>query len=175
MIPIKIQGKHYKIKSIQELTTKEFLELAAIPELDTVKYISWQTGVKMQDAFFAVTSKTVELAIGRIPNIQTLRKPTWPDYSKTIQTVGQRHQVEASGLKGYSLLVFILAVAQARSNNIDDVNALRDSYLEKPFTEILPAGFFFYKNLQSGSNFVRRNLKKLKGLFVMNRLKKAQV
>jgi hypothetical protein len=174
MIPIKIQGKPYKIKSISELTTKEFLELATISELDTVKYIAWQTGVDMKDAFFAVTSKTVELAIGQIPNIANLARPTWPDYTKTIQTVGQRHQVEASGLKGYALLVFILAVSQARSNNIDDVNALRDSYLEKPFTEVLPAGFFFYKISRGGSNFVQRNLKRLKGLARTKRLKKMQ-
>ena len=174
MIPIKIQGKPYRIKSISELTTKEFLDLATISELDTVKYIAWQTGVSIDSAFFAVTSKTVERAIGQIPNVQTLPRPKWPDYSKTIQTVGQRHQVEVSGLKGYALLVFILAVSQAQSNNIDEVNALRDSYLVKPFTEILPAGFFFYMNSQPGSNFVQRSLKKLKELHGIRRSKKVQ-
>lgn len=160
MIPIKIRNKKYKIKAISDLNTSEFLELVKIEDIDMVKYISWQTGFKMEDVFFAVTSKTVELAIGKVPDITKIPKPNlnYVDYTKTIETVGQRHQVESSGLDGYELLIFTLAVSQARSNNIDDVNKLRDLYLTKPFIEILPAGFFFFKKLQPGKTFARKSL-----------------
>ena len=95
-----------------------------IEELDLVKYISWQTGFKMKDAFFAVLSPAVEKAIGKVPDISQLKKPDidYVDYDKKIETVGQRHQVEQSGKEGFELLAFTLAVSQARSNNIDDVN-----------------------------------------------------
>ena len=171
MIPIKIRNKKYKIKSIDELTTSEFLELVKIEELDLVKYISWQTGFKMKDAFFAVLSPAVEKAIGKVPDISQLKKPDidYVDYDKKIETVGQRHQVEQSGKEGFELLAFTLAVSQARSNNIDDVNKLLDLYLTKPFTEILPAGFFFFRKLQPGKNFVQRNSARLLQLIRMRR------
>jgi hypothetical protein len=159
MIPIKIDGKKYSIKAINQLTTAEFIELSKVPELDIIKYISWQTGT---EAFFAEVSRTVEKAIGVVPDISLLPKPKWPDYSKLIFTLGQRHQIENSGLTGYELLVFVLAVSQARSLNIDDVNKLRYSYLNMPFTEILPAGFFFYKILRTGKKPGRVFLRRLR-------------
>jgi len=159
MIPIKIDGKKYSIKAISQLTTKEFIELSKVPVLDMIKYITWQTGI---ESFFAEVSKTVEKAIGIVPDISLLSKPKWPDYSKTIETVGQRHQIEESGLTGYELLVFVLAVSQARSNNIDDVNKLRDTYLTMPFQKVLPAGFFFFKILQTGRKPGRDYLKRFR-------------
>lgn len=153
MIPIKINSKSYKIKSISELNTAEFIELSQIENLDFVKYVSWQTKLSMNDAFFAVTSKSVELAIGSAPDISKLPVPKlkYVDLKKTIATLGQRHQVEGSNLKGYELLVFCLAVAQAHSVNIDDVHALRDVYMKKPWHEILPSGFFFYRIYSRGN------------------------
>ena len=153
MIPILISGRKYKIKSIPELTTAEFIELSKIQEPDFVKYISWQTKLSMEDCFFTITSKAVEEAIGKMPDITKLPYPKHRKdlpQSKTIETVGQRYQVEGCGLHAFELLVFVLAVAQARSNNIDDVHRLRDQYLQQPFTEILPAGFFFIQMLRSG-------------------------
>jgi hypothetical protein len=172
-IPIVINKKKFKIKPIAELSTTQFIEMSKIENLDAVKYIAWQTEQKFDDAFFAVTSRTVELAIGNAPDITKLKLPKWPDYSKTIQTVGQRHQIESSGLAGFDLLVFILAVSQARSNNIDDVNKLRDEYLQMPFVQVLPAGFFFFQNLQPGKNFAGRSLEILRRLMriVMSRKK----
>ena len=165
MIPIIISGTKYKIKSITELTTAEFIELSKIQDLDFVKYISWQTGLSMADTFFAVTSKAVEEAIGKMPDVTKLPYPKHRKdlpQSKLIETVGQRYQVEGCGLEGFELLVFVLAVAQARSNNIDDVHRLRDIYMNQPFTEILPAGFFFIQMLKSGkrsgANFFGRLL-----------------
>ena len=151
-IPIKINDKKYNIKPIAELSTKEFIELSKIENCDLVKYIAWQTKVKLDEAFFAVTSKTVELAVGKTPDITKMKcmQVDYIDYKKTIETVGQRHQVENSNLQGFDLIVFTLAVSQAQSNNIDDVNKLRDEYFKKPFLEILPAGFFFFKNYKSG-------------------------
>jgi len=161
-IPITINGKKYTIKSIDELTTKEFIELSNIEDINIVKYISWQADIKLEDAFFAVTSKSIEKTIGVIPDIKKLKRLelNYIDYSKTIETLGQRHQIEESNLSGYELLVFILAVSQTRSMNIDDVNKLRDDYLDKPFYEILPAGFFFFKILNNGSKYGRNFLKR---------------
>jgi len=171
-IPIKINGKKYRVTPICELTTAEFITASAIPDCDHVKYIAWQTGRSVDDAFFAVTSKTVENAIGAFPDITKLpRSRNW-DYSRTISTIGQRHQVESSGVKGYDLLVFCLAVAMARSNNIDEVNRLRDAYMQQPAYEILPAGFFFYKKYGNGSNSGQEFLKKLSNLIKILRKRK---
>jgi hypothetical protein len=173
-IPIIISGKKYKIKAINDLTTKEFIEMSKIDNLDYVKYIAWQTKREFNDAFFAVTSKTVEKAIGNVPDITKIKRPKGFDYKNTIQTVGQRHQVESSNLTGYELLVFTLAVSQAKSNNIDDVNKLRDEYLKQSFSLILPAGFFFFRTLQTGKNYVGKSLERLaeliKMLFLRNKL-----
>lgn len=158
MIPIKIADKKYKIKTILELTTREFIELTKIEDLSFIKYIAWQTSSDLEKAFFVKMSKSVELAIGVVPDVTKMKRSKRFDYSKTIQTVGQRHQVEGSNLTGYELLVFCLAVSQAQSNNIDKVHELRDTYLNEPFAEILPAGFFFFKNLEPGKNFVQRIL-----------------
>jgi hypothetical protein len=150
MIPIKIAGKPYKIKAIAELTTKEFCELSKIEAVDIIKYISWQTGLSMQDCFFAVSDKRIEIAIGKVPDITKIPRSKSFDYSLTIDSVGQRHQVENSNLTGMELLVYCLAVSQARSNNSDEVAMLYDDYLARPFGLILPAGFFFYKSYKFG-------------------------
>jgi hypothetical protein len=158
MIPITIADKPYKIKSIYELTTKEFIELNKIEGLTFIHYIAWQTSTDLDKAFFAKISKSVEQAIGVMPDIRTLKPSKRFDYKKTIQTVGQRHQIEGCNLTNFELLVFCLAVSQAQSNNIDDVLALRDAYMQQPFTEILPSGFFFFKNLEPGKSLRQRIL-----------------
>jgi hypothetical protein len=173
-IPIKIGDKKYSIKPIYDLTTAEFIELSKIDDLSMIKYIAWATESNLSDAFFAVVSKSIENAIGKIPDVSKMSRPKlkYIDYSKTIETVGQRHQIESSNLSGYELLVFVLAVSQAKSNNIDDVNHLRDSYMQLPFTEILPAAFFLYKILQYGRNKEPFFLKRLRELMRILRLKK---
>lgn len=175
-IPITIAGKKYKIKPINELTTKEFIEFSKIPIPDPsesyIKYIAWQTGHDFKDAFFAVTSKIVEKQIGIAPDITKLPVPKWVDKTKLIDTVGQRHQVEASNLSGFELIVYCLAVAQARSNNSDEVEALRLKYDDMPFTEILPAGFFFFRNYNPGRNRGRMNLNWLRCLIKIRNSRK---
>ena len=150
MIPIKIGTKKYKIKAIHELTTSEFIELSKIENIDMLKYIAWQTGLDEESTFFAVVSNTVENAIGTIPDIKTMSRSKKFDYTKIIETVGQRHQVEKCKYEGYDLLVFVLAVSQAASNNIDKVEELRLKYLDMPFAEVLPSAFFFFKILRGG-------------------------
>jgi len=176
MIPIKIAGKKYNIKSIPELSTAEFIELSKIDKLDTLKYIAWQTKLPFKDCFYAIISFAVEKSIGNMPDITKLPKSERFDYRKIIDTVGQRHQIEASNLTGLELLVFVLAVSQARSNNIDDVYKYRYEYMQLPFSEVLPAGFFFFKIFNLGRNLgvmssarLRvwiwiANLKKVRGL-----------
>jgi hypothetical protein len=173
-IPIKIGSKQYNIKPISELTTKEFIELSNIEGLDTVKYIAWQTSTDLSKAFFAVTSKSVERAIGKVPDITKLPRPKGFDYSKIIDTVGQRHQIENSGKTGFPLLVFSLAVSQARSNNADMVAELETLYLSRPFTEILPAGFFFFRNYRHGKRNVLNPLSLLRYLTNMLRIRRPQ-
>lgn len=172
MIPITISDKKYKIKTILELTTREFIELTKIEDLSFIKYIAWQTSSDLEKAFFVKMSKSVELAIGVVPDVTKMKRPKRFDYSKTIQTVGQRHQVEASNLTGYELLVFCLAVSQAQSNNIDKVHELRDAYLDQPFAEILPAGFFFFKSLEPGKNFGQKILMKFSSLIKIRNSRK---
>jgi len=175
MIPILISNKKYKIKSIAELTTAEFIELSKIENCDTVKYIAWQTGVSMQDSFFAVTAKSVELAIGAAPDITKIKKPKGFDYSKIIETVGQRHQIENSGKEGFELLVYCLAVAQARSNNFEVISNLEAEYLQRPFAEILPAGFFFFKIYSNGRKPDRKILNWLRHLIDTAKKKRRRV
>jgi len=172
MIPILISGKKYKIKAINELTTAEFIKLSKIENCDTVKYIAWQTKLSIQDSFFAVTSSTVVKAIGAVPKIEKIPRPKCFDYSKIIETIGQRHQIENSGKTGFELLVYCLAVSQARSNNSDKVNELEADYLTRPFTEILPAGFFFFQNYRDGKKSGLNFLNWLQGLTSIPKKKK---
>ena len=174
MIPITIQNKKHKIKSIAELTTKEFIDMSTIDDMDYVKYIAWQTGLTFEKAFFAVTSKTVEQAIGKAPDITKLQVAKWVDKTKLIDTVGLRQQVETSGLDGYKLLVYCLAVSQAHSLNSDDVQALIDKYNEMSFIEILPSGFFFYKNFNRGKEKGVNFSGLLRGLMRIRKSRKAQ-
>ena len=157
LIPIKIGKKKYKIKSIDELTTSEFVELTKIENINQcsdsefyIKYIAWQTGFKTEDLFFVVISKTIERGIGKIPDIKKMKKSERFNYKQKIYTLGQRHQIEQSKLKGSELIVFSLAVAQAKSNDIDKVNELKESYMNENWKEIIPAGFFFYLNYING-------------------------
>lgn len=163
MIPIKINNKKYKIKSIDELTTSEYIELDGNKDFDIVKYIQWQTKCDFNDAFFATTSKGLEIAIGQKRDITKMPMLVVPyfDYKKTLETVGHRYQIEQSGLDGLKLLVFCLAVAQANDTNIDRVNQLVKYYNRKPWQEILPAGFFFFKNYRNGRSFAQGCLMRL--------------
>jgi len=154
MIPIKILDKKYKIKAVDELTTAEYIELMKIEQLDIVKYIAWQTGIDTDSAFYAVTNKTLEKSIGRLKPVELMDRSPKFDYSKKIDTVGQRHQLEACRKDGYELLVYCLAVAQARSNNHEDVDKFYTKYMDSLYSDILPSGFFFYKNLQNGRQSV---------------------
>jgi len=158
MIPIKIGPKKYKIKTITELNTTEFIELVKIENPDVLKYVAWQTNTTYDKAFFAIISPTVEKAIGTIPDITKMPVAKWVNKKNIIDTVGQRHQIESSDLKGYELLVLCLAVAQARSNNFEDIEKLRSKYMTMPFAEILPSGFFFFKIYNYGKNKERKRL-----------------
>ena len=53
MIPITINKVKHSIKRIDELSTGEFIEMSKIDGLDVVKYIAWQTGLTIDEAFFA--------------------------------------------------------------------------------------------------------------------------
>lgn len=175
LIPITISGQKYNIKSIDELTTREFIEVASIENLDIIKYIAWQTGLKFESAFFATYSKSVEKAIGKLPDITKLKRSEQFDYSKIIDTVGQRHQIENCGKTGFPLLVFSLAVSQARSNNSEQVEELESSYYEMPFKEILPAGFFFFTSYKNGNKIEHKLLNLLRCLMTIPKRKNRRV
>ena len=173
-IPIKIAGKKYKIKPISELTTSEFCELSTIENCDAVQYIAWQTGLTFDDSFYAKTSNTIIKEIGQQPDISKLKLPLWCDYNKNIDTVGQRHQIESSKVTGLELLVFCLAVSQAQSNNIDHVNKLIEQYKTRPFADILPAGFFFFKSYKNGRKYAPVSLRVRQCLTKIARLRNRQ-
>lgn len=177
MIPITILGRKYKIKSIRELTTAEYIELRSIKNMDFVKYIARQTGLSIDKTFFAIISKSVEKAIGAMEDITKMPRPKlkYIDYTRTIETVGQRHQIEACTLTEYKLIVFILAVSQARSANIDDVNKLYNEYMLRPWFEILPAGFFFLQTSKNGKSYGLSFLKKLLTSIKITKQKERQV
>jgi hypothetical protein len=164
MIPIIVDKKKYKIKAIHELSTREFIELSKIELLNVQRYIAWQCSLDEAVVFFIKVSPAIEASIGTVPDITRINPPKRFNYKRQIETIGQRHQVEQCGKTGFELLVFTLAVAQARSNNIDDVNKLYNEYMQQPFYEILPAGFFFFKRYSRGRRSVQGILKKLPGL-----------
>jgi hypothetical protein len=185
LIPLKIGKKKYKLKPIQQLTTREFIEISKLELMvsrDTglltpdsiIKYIACLLQLPEDKAFFVSTSKVIEIAIGPVPDITRMPLPKHYDYKKLIDTVGQRHQVEGSGLEGFGLILFCLAVSQARSNNIDEVEKLRQGYLELPFAETLPAGFFFFKNYRAGSKKGLRRSKMRRFLTRIGRSKNRQ-
>lgn len=174
LIPIKIGKKKYKIKPIIELTTKEFIELSKMDGMDYVKYISWQTGVKFESVYFALISKSVEQAIGEAPDITKMKLTGNYDYTKYIDRVGLRHQLEACEKTGFELLAYALAVSQAYSLNIDEVEKLYDKYMDEPFKEVLPAGFFFFKRFENGNRKETSILKRLLNLMRTMKLRKQQ-
>lgn len=152
MIPIIIKNRKYKVKPIASLTTAEFIELSKVEDLDIMKYIAWSTSSTMDDVYFVKISPVVEQLIGTIPDVTKLPPPAWAKKQSPIDMIGQRHQVERSGKEGLDLLVFVLAVAMARSNDEEKVNILYNCYMTLPFVEVLPAGFFFSTNLANGKN-----------------------
>lgn len=175
MIPIKINGKKYQIKSISELTTSDFIELSKIEDLTFVKYIAFQTGLSLEEAFYCVTSNAIEKGIGIMPDVTVLKFCKRFDKKKLIETVGQRHQLETCNKTGLELLVYALAVAQAKSNNSDDVDHLYRLYMQQPFHEVLPSGFFFFKKYRFGRQSVMSFLKELPHLISMLRKRKVRV
>lgn len=153
MIPITINNKKYSIKAIWELTTKEFIELSKIENVTVQTYIAWQCSLSEQDIFFASISPAIEASIGQVPDITQMQPCKEFDLKKEIETIGQRHQIEESNKKDLELLIFTLAVSQARSNNIDDVMNLYNEYLQKEFYKVLPTGFFFFRRFRRGKSF----------------------
>jgi len=160
-IPIKINGKKYVVPQLCDLSTKDFIEVAKIEGIvkdggsfDTVKYIAWYLKLNIKKAFFATLPDKLHRELSYFPDIEKTKPPAldYIDTKKAIYTVGQRFQVEESSLKGYELTVFVLAVAQAESNNIDGVNELYHFYMSKPAVYILPHAFFFSKIYANGKN-----------------------
>lgn len=172
MIPIKINKKKYKIKPLADLTVEEFIEVSQIENLDVIKYISWATGIDTKDAFFAEISYSVEKAIGKMPDYENL--PVTYDMSCSIETVGQRYQIESSNLKGAELILFVLAVGIAKSNNIDHVYKVRDELLEKKATDVIPSALFFFKILEIGSKKGGKYLLRIRRWIRTKVLRKAQ-
>lgn len=160
-IPIKINGKSYKVAQVCDLNTREFITVSKIKgisakdgQFDTVKYIAWYLKLDTKEAFFATMPGKLHRELSYFPDVEKGALPilSYIDPKKTIQTVGQRFQVEESSLKGYELAVFILAVTQAESNNIDDVNKLFELYMDKPAVYILSYAFFFSKIYKDGKS-----------------------
>lgn len=165
MIPITIGDKKYRIKAIKDLSTKEFIEVSGMDSIDLLKYIKWASGAKLEDVFFASISEQLRSAIGSFKAIADLPIPY--KYSKcSIDTVGQRNQIEACHKTGYDLVVFTLAVAICRDNNIDVVNKKVEQLMGEPYVEVIPAGVFFLNLLRNGKsserNFLKRSLLYLK-------------
>ena len=160
-IPIKINGKSYKVPMLCDLSTREFIEVSKIEgiatesgQFDSVKYIAWYLNLDTKDTFFATMPDKLHRELSYFPDVRNMALPIldYIDPKKTIETVGQRFQVEESSLKGYELTIFILAVAQAGSNNIDEINNLFDFYMTRPAVHILPYAFFFSKISKSGKS-----------------------
>jgi len=161
MIPIKIDGEKYNIKSILELNTAEYIEVTNIPDLDIVKYIAWSTGQSWADAFFCKYDKLVEKAIGGFTDVTKIKVDK--KYKKyEISTVGQRYQIETCKKNGSELLVFVVAVAMAKSNEIEKVYEVQKELMEKPYIEVIPAGVFFLKRLKNGSYYDKTFFQKIR-------------
>lgn len=172
MIPITIGKKKYDLKAIWELTTREFIELSKIKDIDIQKYIAWQLSLDADMVFFAKISPAIEAAIGVAPDITKLIPCAEFDLKKGIDTLGQRHQIEQCNKKDFELLVFTLAVSQAQSMNIDDVMKLYDEYMKKEFYKVLPTGFFFFNRSKRGSSSVLENFRRLQESIKIKRSRK---
>lgn len=166
MIAIKINGKSYKIKEISELTTKEFIEVNRIEELDQLKYIAWTTKQEFQLIWKSKISESVIKMIGTMPDVTALPIPREVlgknIKSYEISTIGQRFMIEThTKYKGFDLLVFICAVALTVSPNINEIESCMERLYKLPFSVTLPAGHFFFHHLTSGRNFVTRFLRNI--------------
>jgi hypothetical protein len=159
MIPILVNKKTYSIKSIDELSTKEFIEFSRKPApFSKLDYIAWQTGLSFDEVFVLPIPDSILLSIGEMPDLESLpiQKYIFRIHVKshTIQSVGQRFMIETHGAKyeGYDLLVFVCAVALTRSSNIDTIEAMMDRLYGESFKNVLPVASFFLSTLRSGRN-----------------------
>jgi len=169
MIPIKINGKKYSIKHPHELLTSEYVELSKIfqglleNEDDKVKaayqfvirYISWSAEIDLQLAYFSKISDSLVLTIGTLFDQQWLMPKTIlgkPVKRYIIDTVGQRFMIETCNKKGYELLIFVCAVALARSEDYTVIESIEQRLMRLPYQEVIPIANFFFQHLRNGKN-----------------------
>lgn len=157
MIPITINNKKHKIKSIDELTTGEFIEVTRIENIDTLKYLAWATKVEYLTVFKSRIPDVVINEIGTIPDITKLKvtKQLLGKYVNRydVSMIGQRFIIETTKkYKGYDLLVFITAVAFTQSADLGEIEEYMERLYNEYFYLVLPVGNFFFQNLQNGRN-----------------------
>lgn len=165
MIPITINGKKYQVKSIDELTAKEFIEVSRIEQLDKMKYLEWATGLKFEIIYTTKISQQVLDLIGDIQDIETIPVPKYlmnkHVKSYEISTIGQRFQIETCKHKGFDLLVFIVAVAFVNNPDITKVTDYMKVLYKQNYKDVMAVGNFFFQNLQNGRNTGMNYLSKI--------------
>lgn len=170
MIPLKItQDGHttkYMIKSINELTTREFIKLSKIENPSIIDYLAISTGITYDKACEFKIEKPwlIQKAIGEIPDIEKLPVPEWTN-KNVIETIGQRYLIETNSekFKNYDLIVFVMAVAMKRTMNIDEIYKYMEYLYNRSFIEVIPAARFFFLNFKYG---------KSKGNIILNLIRK---
>lgn len=154
MIPLKINGQKLKIKAIHEMTAKEFIEFSKIENPDKIKYISFITGVEYLAIFNSKIPNNILAMIGELEDITKIKPPKsilgYPLNRYDIDTVGQRFQLDNCNLKGYELLVFIVAVALANDPDLNKVNDFVKRLYDYPYREVMAAGNFFFQRSSFG-------------------------
>ena len=160
MIPIKINGKKKQIKPISELTTREYIDFMKIENPDKIKYIGFILKEEYITIFNSKISQSVLNMIGEIEDVTKLKPPVsilgYPIKRYGIETIGQRFQLDNCGLKGYELLVFMTAVAIVNNIDLDRVREFEEKLYNLPYTEVLPAGYFFFLRSDYGRKRGRR-------------------
>lgn len=156
MIPITINGKKYQIKSIDELTAREFIEVTRIENMDKIKYLEWSTKCKYEIIYTTKISPQVLELIGDIENIGDIPVPKFllnkHVNSYKIETIGQRFQIETSKYEGYDMLVFIVAVAFVNNPDISKVTYFMNILYDQNYKDVMAVGNFFFQNFMNGNN-----------------------
>lgn len=181
MIPVKINGQTHKIPTFDELSIKHYIEykktLKKKKSFTIIDYLSIVLGQEYKLVYFSKINNVDGLmsVIGSSRDYTKIKPgkqfiiagDVYNLENYLIETVGQRFMIQENGKKfkqDEELLCFILAVSIIREVNLGKVLKFKDKIMDEAYIDILPTGFFLFRNLINGYDKERNIFHRLKRL-----------
>lgn len=179
MITIQINRKPIDIKTFNDLTVKEYLQVKTKIEnkkdFNLIDYLSIVTDTRysvIRDLKInPIKLQAITNSLGQLQDYTKIppgKKLIINDryYFKnnmTLDTLGARFMIEenAKQLEGEQLLCFILATAITGGKSFTETNNMYSKLLNTNYIEVLPMAFFLAKNLRNGKRGVMSYLVRL--------------